>query len=71
MLQLISDVNSYQKKESNINSSRCLQLANIGLDNFPRVRTVVCRGWTDSYEMKILTDKRSQKHFELESNNKV
>tara|TARA_B100000579_G_C22014171_1_gene480923 strand:- start:177 stop:392 length:216 start_codon:yes stop_codon:yes gene_type:complete len=71
MLQLISDVNSYQKKESNINSSRCPQFETIGIDNFTRVRTYFFRGWTDSYELKILTDKRSQKHFELESNNKV
>ena len=48
-----------------------VQLSTIGLDNSPRVRSVVFRGWTDSYEMKILTDKRSQKNFELKSNNQV
>ena len=71
MLKWISELNFYQNKESNIHSLRWVQLATIGLDNSPRVRTVVFRGWTDSYEMKILTDKRSQKFIELESNNNV
>ena len=71
MLPWISEVDFYQNKESYINSLRWVQLATIGLDNYPRVRTVVFRGWTDTYEMKILTDKRSQKFFELESNNNV
>tara|TARA_Y100001968_G_C19015278_1_gene552521 strand:- start:48 stop:596 length:549 start_codon:yes stop_codon:yes gene_type:complete len=62
---------SAQKKESNISSSRWLQLATIGLDNSPRVRTVVFRGWSTSYEMKIYTDKRSQKYKELKLNNNV
>ena len=61
MVKWISELNFYQNKESNIHSLRWVQLATIGLDNSPRVRTVVFRGWTDSYEMKILTDKRSQK----------
>ena len=62
---------SAQRKESRFNSSRWVQLATIGLDNTPRVRTVVFRGWTESYEMKIYTDKRSQKYNELVSNNNV
>ena len=44
-------------------------MATVGLDNTPRVRTVVFRGWTDSFEMIIFTDKRSQKVCELEINN--
>ena len=67
----LSNVRSYQRKESNTRSSSWIQLATMGLDNTPRVRTVVFRGWSNSYEMKILTDKRSQKIHELESNNKV
>ena len=37
----------------------------------PRVRIVVFRGLTDSYEMKILTDIRSHKFSELNVNNNV
>ena len=44
-------------------------MATVGLENTPRVRTVVFRGWTDSFEMVIFTDKRSQKVSELELNN--
>ena len=60
-----------QKKETNNSSSRWLQLATIGTDNSPRVRTVVFRGWTATYEMEIYTDKRSQKYLELKLNNNV
>tara|TARA_B100000214_G_C23826506_1_gene562167 strand:+ start:114 stop:656 length:543 start_codon:yes stop_codon:yes gene_type:complete len=62
---------SFQKKERNLKSCRWIQLATVALDNTPRVRTVVFRGWTDSYDMEILTDKRSQKYRELEENNNV
>ena len=67
----ISHIISAQRKESNIYSSRWIQLATIGIDNTPKVRTVVFRGWSESYEMKIYTDIRSQKYFELELNNNV
>ena len=43
----------------------------MGQDNTPRVRTVFFRGWSDSYEMIIYTDKRSKKYFELERKNNV
>ena len=66
-----SAINSYQKKHSNLNSSRWVQMATIGLDNTPRVRTVVFRGWNKEYEIEILTDKRSEKFKEIEMNNKV
>ena len=56
----ISHVRSALRKESHIDSSRWLQLATIGIDKTPRVRTVVFRGWSESYEMEIFTDKRSQ-----------
>ena len=60
-----------QKKESHKNSSRWLQLSTIGMDNSPRVRTVVFRGLNKEYEIEILTDKRSEKFKEVEMNNKV
>ncbi len=66
-----SQIRAAQKIESNSHASRWVQLATIGLDNNPRVRTVVFRGWTDEYEMKIYTDKRSQKYHELDVNNNV
>ena len=64
-------INSAQRKESRSLPSRWVQLATIGIDNTPRVRTVVFRGWSKSYEMEILTDKRSQKFNELDLNNNV
>ncbi len=60
-----------QKKEGNSKSCRWLQFATLGIDNTPRVRTVVFRGWSDSFEMIVFTDKRSQKYYELERNNNV
>ena len=62
---------SCQKKEAKINSSRWVQLATIGRDNTPSVRTVVFRGWTESFEMKLFTDKRTEKFNELCFNNNV
>tara|TARA_Y100001968_G_scaffold308597_1_gene327565 strand:- start:365 stop:907 length:543 start_codon:yes stop_codon:yes gene_type:complete len=67
----LQHIKSAQRKESNLNSSRWVQLATVGVDNTPRVRTVVFRGWSKSYEMEIYTDKRSQKYYELEINNNV
>ena len=67
----LAQISSCQKKESKFNSTRFIQLATISLDNTPRVRTVVFRGWSESYKMKILTDKRSSKFKELESNDNV
>ena len=67
----IFQINSAQRKESKSVSSRWIQLATIGIDNTPRVRTVVFRGWSKSYEMEIYTDKRSKKSHELELNNNV
>ena len=67
----LSHISSAIRKEKNTNSSRWVQLATVDSNNSPRVRTVVFRGWSDSYEMKILTDKRSQKYHELESNSNV
>ena len=66
-----SQLSSVQRKESKFDSSRWLQLATIGIDNNPKVRTVVFRGWSKSYEMEIYTDKRSHKYNELNLNNNV
>ena len=52
----LSQVKSFQKKELKFDSSKWLQLATIGNDNAPRVRTVVFRGWSKSFEMEIYTD---------------
>ncbi len=67
----LSQIKAAQQKESNSISSTWIQLATIGTDKTPRVRTVVFRGWSESYEMEIFTDKRSQKYSELDLNNSV
>ncbi len=67
----LAQISSAQRGESKINSSRWIQLATIGIDNTPRVRTVVFRGWSESYEMEIYIDKRSLKNEELDLNNNV
>ena len=64
-------VSDAQRKESKFDSSRWIQLATLGLDNTPRVRSVVFRGWIKSCEMMIYADRRSQKYSELDSNNNV
>tara|TARA_B100000965_G_scaffold355326_1_gene332602 strand:- start:588 stop:1142 length:555 start_codon:yes stop_codon:yes gene_type:complete len=66
-----SQLITIQKEQGNSKSCRWIQFATLGLDNTPRVRTVVFRGWSDSYEMILFTDKRSQKYYELERNNNV
>ncbi len=60
-----------QRKEAKLNSSVWVQQATIGVDNTPRVRTVVFRGWSDNYEMQIYSDRRSEKFNELDLNNNV
>ena len=67
----IQNLIAIQKRESKSIGSRWIQLSTIGLDNSPRVRTVVFRGWSKNYEMEILTDSRSEKFKELEKNKKV
>ena len=67
----LSETNYYLKIENNLYTSRLVQLATVGLDNNPSVRTVVFRGWTESHEMIIFTDKRSEKFIELTKNKNV
>ena len=57
----LSLVISALRNESDVDSSRWIQLATIGIDNTPRVRTVVFRGWSESYEMEIYIDKEVKK----------
>ncbi len=45
------------RKESRFNSSSWIQLATIGTDNTPRVRTVVFRGWSDPMKCKYILTK--------------
>tara|TARA_B100000579_G_C22681448_1_gene780502 strand:- start:44 stop:586 length:543 start_codon:yes stop_codon:yes gene_type:complete len=63
-----SHICSYQRIESNSPSSSWVQLATLGIDNKPKVRTVVFRDWSDLYEMIIFTDIRSQKYNEIKAN---
>ena len=67
----LSHVRAAQRKESRIDPLGLVQLATIGTDNTPRVRTVVFRGWSQTYEMELYSDKRSQKYYELDLNNNV
>ena len=67
----LSIIKYYQKTESDQHSYSFVQLATVSKDNTPRVRTVVLRGWTNTYQLIISTDKRSEKYSELESNNNV
>ena len=61
----------HQKKENESYLSKLIQLSTVSKDNTPRVRTVVFRGWTDTFGMRISTDKRSSKVTELIDNNNV
>ena len=67
----LSLLSSAQRKDSKFERSSWIQLATIGTDNTPRVRTVVFRGWSKSFEMLIYSDKRSEKFDELALNNNV
>jgi pyridoxine/pyridoxamine 5'-phosphate oxidase len=62
----------------NGHTSRYVQLATIGLDGYPAVRTVVQRGFVEGAEegdnfllLKFVTDGRSRKVTELAANAKV
>ena len=66
-----SHISSAQRKQSKHEKSLWIQLATVGIDNTPRVRTVVFRGWSGNYELQLFTDKRSQKIYELQLNNNV
>ena len=71
MLNWLSEINYYQKKEKEEHLNRLVQLATVSQDNSARVRTVVFRGWTKFNEMKVISDNRSKKIEEVKSNNYV
>ena len=71
MLNWLSEINFYQKKEKEEHLNRLVQLATVSQDNSPRVRTVVFRGWTKFNEMIVISDNRSKKIEEIKSNNYV
>ena len=48
--------------------ARWLQLATVAADGTPRVRTLVFRGWGAATQLDLLTDGRSAKLTELQSN---
>lgn len=50
---------------------RYFTLATLGLENIPRLRTVVLRKITDDLTLTFYTDKRSNKISHLKENNKV
>ena len=56
-----------QKREGRSPHARWLQLASLGLDGAPRVRTLVFRCWVDAHSLDLFTDGRSPKAAELQA----
>jgi len=54
-----------RQREGRHPQSRWLQLATIGTDGAPRVRTLVFRGWAGPAVLDLLSDSRSAKAAEL------
>lgn len=54
-----------REREGRQPTGRWLQMATIGLDGTPRVRTLVFRGWHGSDQLELYTDARSEKYQEL------
>lgn len=54
-----------RQREGRSAQARWLQLATLGLDGAPRVRTLVFRGWAGPAQLDLLTDGRSGKAAEL------
>ena len=57
-----------QEKEGRSPMRRWVQMATTGTDGWPRVRTLVFRGWRDADTVELLTDQRSRKVTELNQN---
>ncbi|MFZ9168340.1 pyridoxamine 5'-phosphate oxidase family protein [Vulcanococcus sp.] len=55
-----------RQREGRSPQARWLQLATVGTDGTPRVRTLVFRGWGGPAELDLLTDGRSSKSAELQ-----
>ncbi|MCP9885602.1 pyridoxamine 5'-phosphate oxidase family protein [Synechococcus sp. ATX 2A4] len=54
-----------RQREGRSPGARWLQLASVGTDGTPRVRTLVFRGWADAVRLDLLSDGRSSKAEEL------
>jgi len=54
-----------RQREGRSPQARWLQLATLGLDGAPRLRTLVFRGWAGPAQLDLLTDGRSSKAAEL------
>lgn len=54
-----------RQREGRSPGARWLQLASVGTDGTPRVRTLVFRGWADAVRLDLLSDGRSTKAEEL------
>ncbi len=55
-----SQIRNAQRIDYNINSSRLIKLATIGIDIKTRVRTIIFKGQSESYDMQIVVDKISE-----------
>ena len=55
-----------QRREGRSPSARWLQLATVAKNGQPRVRTLVFRAWTESNQLELFTDTRSEKIQDLD-----
>ena len=62
------ELKSARGKEGELPSNRWFQLCTVNINNEPRIRTVVVRGWQTESSILIFTDKRSEKIEHLKSN---
>ena len=60
-----------RQREGRSPQARWLQLATVGADGAPRVRTLVFRGWGGPAQLDLLTDRRSGKSEELRAEPRV
>ena len=60
-----------RQREGRSPQARWLQLATLGSDGAPRVRTLVFRGWGGPALLDLLTDSRSSKAGELKQEPRV
>ena len=60
-----------RQREGRSPQARWLQLATLGTDGAPRVRTLVFRGWGGPAQLDLLTDRRSSKSEELKAEPRV
>ena len=60
-----------RQREGRSPQARWLQLATLGTDGAPRLRTLVFRGWAGPAKLDLLTDRRSGKSLELQAQPRV